>query len=203
MSVTVIIVNRMTYDLTKLCLESLLDAYPTIAVLLIDNGSKNGSTEYIERVSSEFDNVSCCVKPDPPFQHGNGLSLGASLCITPYFVTLDSDTVVNRGGWIEAMLGRFDANPNLFAIGNVITAGKDCVRKGKRDHRFVHPFCAMWDRGKYNELGKFMAAGQPACAICRRAIQAGYDLETLDGLTESYVTHKRGGTRLKIRRRHV
>ena len=141
----------------------------------------------------------------PPFQHGNGLALGASLCTTPYFITLDSDTIVNRGVWIEKMLERFDTNLALFAIGNVVTASKDCVRKGKRDHRFVHPFCAMWDREKYDELGRFMMTGQPACTICQEAIQAGYDLETLDGLAvrgkqTGYITHALGGTRLKIRR---
>lgn len=210
-SVTVIIVNRKTHKLTETCLISLFQFYPDIPVLLIDNRSGAGpALEYVKYAAATYPNVKALyiVKGEP--HHARGLNLGVERTTTPYFLTLDSDVTVLRGEWIEKMLQAFADDDKLFAIGHLCrNAGKDCVTppKGRQPKfNFVHPFCAMWDRVKYNRLGVVFAyTGQPACYICINAEQKGYHLANVNGIhphnktsVPLYVRHVWGGTRTRL-----
>lgn len=55
---TATIVNYRTQDLTAICLESLLSFYPVLQVLLVDNGSRDDSTRYIEQMARTHSNIS-------------------------------------------------------------------------------------------------------------------------------------------------
>ena len=57
-SVTAVIVNYRTKDLTETCVEGLIGFYPDLQVLLVDNGSGDPSTAYIERMALQWDNIS-------------------------------------------------------------------------------------------------------------------------------------------------
>ena len=210
MNTTVIIVNRKTIKLTRACLTSLFEFYPGIEVVLIDNRSGNDpSLNYVKSVAASLPNVRChqITSGDP--HHAQGLNVGVSLTRTRYFLTLDSDVTVLRGGWIEKMEGAFKADPKLFAIGHLCrNAGKDCVvppRKGQPRFSFVHPFCAMWDKVKYRAVGtKFAYTGQPACYICINAVKRGFHLKDIEGIhphnkvPDLYVRHVWGGTRTRL-----
>ena len=207
MNVTAIIVNRKTLALTKKCLESLLEFYPDIKVVLIDNrsGKDHPSLHYVKSAAAEFTNVRCHLITSSVPHHAHGLNVGVSLVQTRYFLTLDSDVTVLRGGWIEKMLAAFKSDRRLFAIGSLGGAGKDCTapqRKGEKKVAYVHPFCAMWDREKYVTLGrKFAQTGQPVCPVCIAATQKGFHLKGIKGInphnkgTNLYVHHVWGGTR--------
>jgi len=47
LDVTAIIPNYRTRDLIQIAVESLLKFYPTLPMIVIDNGSQDASTEYI------------------------------------------------------------------------------------------------------------------------------------------------------------
>lgn len=208
--VTVVIVNRKTRKLTEDCLTTLLEFYPRISVILVDNWSgKDSSLDYVKYADETYPNVNALYITSGEPHHARGLNLAAKNITTLYFLTLDSDVTILRGGWIEKMLRAFDS-PDLFAIGHLCrNANSDCSRppmKGEAKYSYIHPFCAMWSRIKYDELGtKFVYTGQPACAICIKAERMGYRLANMSGIhphnvssVPLYVHHVWGGTRTRL-----
>lgn len=203
MSVTAVIVNYRTLELTRTCVESLLRFYPSINIILVDNNSQDASVDYIRTCAEIHPNVNW-VKTRRNVGHGLGLHFGIEACTTPYVLTLDSDVEVLRGGWLELMLEAFEVDPRLFAIGDRGYCDYSGVRPG--DRPFVHPFCALWDREKYHELGQFDARGQPTSNICWAAAQKRYHMKSLPGIVSrygdpntDYVKHFWGGTRCQSR----
>lgn len=208
--ITAIIVNRKTRALTEDCLTSLLSVYPNIKVLLIDNRSNDESLKYVKSVARTLPNVRCHLITTGEPGHARGLNAGVARTTTSYFLTLDSDVVTLVGGWLEKMLKAFASDPKLFAIGHLCpNANKDCIappKAGQPKFSFVHPFCALWNRARYNKLGvKFANTGQPACYVCINAKKKGYHLADLDGIQPHnvvsgtlYVRHVWGGTRTRL-----
>lgn len=202
--VTAVIVNYRTLKLTRTCVESLLHFYPDINIMLVDNNSQDNSTAYIRTCAELFSNVDW-VRVKRNVGHGPGLAFGVKKCHTPYVLTMDSDVEVLRGGWLELMLDAFAIDPKLFAVGNLGHCDYSGVRPG--DHPFIHPFCALWDRVKYNGLGSFDASGQPVRNVCFAATKKGYHLKDLPGIRSrygdpntDYVKHFWGGTRCQSNR---
>jgi hypothetical protein len=188
----------------------LLSVYPDINVLLIDNRSGNASLDYVKVAAKTHPNVRChCITTGSP-HHARGLKEGVAKTTTPYFLTLDSDVVVLVGGWLEKMLQAFASDPKLLVIGHLCrNAGKDCIVPPKANQpkfNFVHPFCALWHRARYNKLGvKFAYTGQPACYVCIKAERKGYHLANIEGIHPHnmvpgvlYVRHVWGGTRTRL-----
>lgn len=206
--VTVIIINRKTLAHTQECLESLLQFYPYIHILLIDNRSgSDPSLDYVKLMASTHPNIDCLLITSGEPHHARGLNAGLADATTRYILTLDSDVVVLRGGWIERMVGAFVSDKKLFAVGHLCrNAGRDCIRPpvgGHSPYRFIHPFCAMWDRARFASM-RFGYTGQPACHVCINAEHRGLHLKDFPGIhpknigDDLYVRHKWGGTRDRL-----
>lgn len=58
MNLTGVIVNWRTRDLIKTCVEGLLNCYSNLELVLVDNDSQDGSTDYIRELAEVEDNVS-------------------------------------------------------------------------------------------------------------------------------------------------
>jgi hypothetical protein len=118
---TICIVNYKTLDFTRLCLRSIrkFTKYP-YNVLVIDNDSKDESLEYL-RSLSWIRLIERPVRADEPsggFAHAAGLDLGLESCHTKFFVSLHSDTFVQKEGWLTDLIGYFGSGEDVACVGS-------------------------------------------------------------------------------------
>jgi glycosyltransferase involved in cell wall biosynthesis len=192
-NITTVVVNYRTRDLTERCIESFLKHYPDIRLILIDNGSRDNSTEYVKHVSRDNHAVTCVINEKNRY-HGPAMDQGVKLSTTRYVFTLDSDCEILRGGFLEEMLALF-ADPNLYAVGRLVHMdryGFEAQAGRGRRIRYVHPSAMLLDREKYLTLKSFVHHGSPCIKNMKDAAQVGYKLR--DFPLSDFVRHYGRGT---------
>lgn len=133
--VSVIIVNWNTKDLLKACLASVFAdvAGREVEVLVIDNGSSDGSAEMVER---EFPRVKLqCNQMNEGFAKPN--NDGMRVAGGTYILLLNSDTVV-RSGAVAALVSFMDRHPDAGACGPRL------VNPDGSTQRSVKGFPTLW-----------------------------------------------------------
>ncbi len=117
--VSVVIVTFNNQDLNRQCLESLLGDtdYPHFEVIVVDNGSHDGTPELLRRVAASEPRVRIILNPDNKgFAAANNQALaiaeGDFLCL------LNNDTVVS-GAWLSTLVRHLQRDPRLGLIGPV------------------------------------------------------------------------------------
>lgn len=116
-SIIILSYNQLTF--TKGCIESIIDntAYPRYELIIVDNDSKDGSVEYLEKLSSQCDYIQVVFnKINKGFAGGN--NDGIRLANGEYIVLLNNDTLVTRG-WLTNMLKRFVTDDKIGMVGPV------------------------------------------------------------------------------------
>jgi glycosyltransferase involved in cell wall biosynthesis len=191
---TTIIVNFRTLEQTRSCLHTLRDAYPTLRVIVIDNGSADDSTEFLQDfgASDEFARV---IVNDKNLFHGPALHQGMQEADTRLAFLLDSDCEIQHGGFLEPLIEEFVRDPLLYAIGKRGYAnrwGYGPISERERWTYYVHPFAAVVDREKYFMLPPFMHHGAPLYRNMWAATKAGYHLSHVT--IEDHVVHRRRTT---------
>jgi glycosyltransferase involved in cell wall biosynthesis len=193
--VTVIITNFKTKRLVRDALATMLKYYPHVPVLLVDNGSGDDSTKYIKQAGEVFKTVTSLLY-ERNLGHGPAMNEAIRVATTKYVFTMDTDCVVKKGGFLEAMLEHFQANPDLYAIGwlrHVDRLSGVPAPNKLGFMEYVHPSAALYDREKYLTLAPFSHHGAPATANMREAHEAGYKL--LSFPISDYIHHLIAGTR--------
>lgn len=194
MNVTAIIVNFNTLHLVKQAYESLQRAYPDLPVILVDNNSQDGSRQWMRERGG--------IVLSHNIGHGPALHLATMHVKTPYFLTLDSDCIVNKDGFLEGMLPFFESGANTYATGWLRwmhrTTGipHDWHIAGTSTDDFVqyvHPAVGLFNREKYLTLKPFSHHGSPLLDNMLDAEAHGYQVGGFPVF--DYITHLIGGTR--------
>lgn len=193
--VTAIMVNCDTLHFVVPALTSFLSHYPTTHTIVVDNGSTDGSSDYI---SAHGPPVTAILLPEN-IGHGPALHQAITQITTPYFFTLDSDTVTHHGGFIELMVSIFDDDPNLFALGAFSLSDFGATRSGELP--FVHPSAMMMRRSLYLLGRPFVQAGQPTYFSMADARERGNRISGFP--IHNYIDHLGGGTRHVLKSRDV
>jgi GT2 family glycosyltransferase len=107
----VAIINWNTRDLLRACLATVL-AERAEEVVVVDNGSYDGSIEMVRR---EFPTVRLKVLPSNP-GYGAASNIAFRLCTAEYVLLLNSDTEV-RPGALAALTRALDARPRVGIVG--------------------------------------------------------------------------------------
>ena len=191
--ITVLIVNYRTLDLTRRCVESLRTVYPEIRMTLIDNGSHDPSRAFIREMAADHAQIDCILNDRNRF-HGPALDQGLKACRTPLALTLDSDTEVIKGGFLEEMTAFF-TEPQTYAAGQrayMDPFGYETSANTPLAFAYIHPSCMMLRIDAYLKLRPFIHHGSPAIRNMRHAVRAGYRLR--DYPIHTYVTHAGRGT---------
>jgi glycosyltransferase involved in cell wall biosynthesis len=186
---TVLIVNFRTLRHTRTCIETLRAAYPSVPLLVVDNGSADESTDYLKHLADADPATSVLFNGENVY-HGPALHQGMARITTQYAFLFDSDCEVMRGGFLELMLERFAAEPLLYAIGKrgwTNWHGYSPVDERQPHTAYVHPFACMVDREKYFTLPPFVHHGAPLWRNMWGARRAGYLLEHVP--IEDYILH--------------
>ena len=181
--VTALITQRKTKGLVQLCLESLLRFYPDLPVLLVDGASADDSTLYLRWAAAVYPTVTLWERPsaakaDEHTSHGVTMHEAITGHITTrYVLLLDSDVIVERGGWLEEMLAEYQRDANLYAIGTYMEVSRKNYACGWPDSPedilpYAHPSCSLIDRTQYLALkAEFTDHGAP-CVYSMLAAQA-------------------------------
>jgi glycosyltransferase involved in cell wall biosynthesis len=198
-AVTALVVNYRTLEFTQRCVETLLAQYPSLPLMVIDNGSEDRSTAFLRDLESERDNVRVQFN-ERNIHHGPALDQGMRLATTPFVFTLDSDCEVLDSGFIEEMLRQFN-DPQVYAVGELryknrfgytyaywYEDGKDRASWIP----YVHPYAMLVDRRKYFSLPPFIHHGAPCIRNMGSARSAGYSVSHFP--VYDFVRHHRGGT---------
>jgi GT2 family glycosyltransferase len=115
MRVAVVIVNHERRDLLVACLESVLaDAGPEATVIVVDNGSSDGSVEAARRLLSSSGRGSVLALPhNAGFAHANNVGIWHALEDgSDAVLVLNNDTVVERGA-LAALAGALDVGAGV------------------------------------------------------------------------------------------
>jgi GT2 family glycosyltransferase len=173
--------------------ESFLQYYPEVNLILIDNGSQDSSTAYLERMARDKERVSCIVNDDNLY-HGPAMDQGIGQSVTRYVFTLDSDCKVVKGGFLEEMLELF-AEPLVYAVGRLVYMdryGFEGEQSRSKRIRYIHPYAALLDKEKYLSLYSFIHHGSPCIRNMQHAQESG--LVVCDFPIDRFIVHHGQGT---------
>jgi len=195
-NITVVTQNRLA--LTRVCLESLL---PTLRdgmyVTVVDNGSTDGTPEYLDVVASGNDRVSVVTLP-----RNMGVAIAANcgwaFRDTDYYLKLDNDMQILAADWLERLLDvmenapevgmagyrffdKHEVRPVTLSSGHAFLRSSACGGGCALIPRRVHEVCGFWceDYGRY---------GHEDVDYNNRVMQKGFAIGYLDG-TERTIRH--------------
>lgn len=99
---TLCVVNYRTLDFTRLCLRSIrkFTHYPH-RIIVVDNDSKDESVEYLRSLDwIDLIERKGCDDGNGGTAHGRAIDAAFEQCDSEYFVSMHSDTFVQRDGWL-------------------------------------------------------------------------------------------------------
>lgn len=187
--VTAVVVNYRTLEHTRTCLDSLRVAYPALEVLAIDNGSADASRDHLVERAAGDPHLRVILNDRNVF-HGPALHQGVQAATTGLVLLLDSDVVIDRGGFLEVLVARFAQDPLLYAAGHrgwTDRFGYAPISRHQPHTAYIHPFAGVIDREKYASLPPFVHHGAPLYRNMWGARHAGYHLEHVR--VGDHVTH--------------
>jgi len=165
---TICVVSYKTLDLTRLCLRSIrkFTKYP-YEVIVVDNDSQDDSLEYLKRLSwirlierKDRNN------PSGGYAHAAGLDLGLANCHTEFFVSMHSDTFVQKEKWLSKLISCFGNDENIACVGSgkiEFTPIWKILLKRATDYRTFKRKLL----GEPDPIGKFRYYNRTICCIYR------------------------------------
>ncbi len=175
-SVIVLTYNKLAF--TERTLSSLEDftGYPNLEVILVDNGSTDGTPEFLSRWAAIHPYAKVILGPtNLGFSAGN--NVGARAATGEYLVILNNDVCLTDG-WLGTLLAHFRDDPKLGILGPVtntcgnesvvyigeyddvykmaiLAAGYTHARRGQRTPlRVANFFCVMIPRAVWKQVGE-------------------------------------------------
>jgi len=110
--VSVIVVNFNGMSHLEACLSSILNqSYQNLEVILVDNGSTDGSLDYARR---RFPNL-LVVENKENLGYPGGINRGAAIATGEYIAPINFDTEVDQN-WLASMVAFMDENPSVGAV---------------------------------------------------------------------------------------
>ena len=144
--VSIVVVSYNNADLTRACLDSVLhhSVHPNLEVIVVDNASKDGSAEMLERFGHPRVRV-ILNQENVGFAAANNQAL--RVATGDYVVLLNNDTVVPRG-WLPRMLRHLDDPQVGLAVAVTNFSGNESrIPVPYSTVEEMHPFAEqyMWE----------------------------------------------------------
>lgn len=120
---SVVIVTYGNRDLNRLCLDSLTarTEWPNLEILVVDNGSTDGTRELLERERARLHPRLRTILHAENRGFAAACNAGLAVATGEYLVLLNNDTVVTRGA-LTALVRHLSADPALGLVGPVTNA---------------------------------------------------------------------------------
>jgi GT2 family glycosyltransferase len=120
--VSVVIVTIDNLELNRQCVESLFErtAWPNLEVVVVDNGSTDGTAEYLSAARSRDPRLHVVLNPaNAGFAAASNAGLRRAR--GEFLILLNNDTVLHRG-WVSGLVRRLQADPSIGLLGPVTNA---------------------------------------------------------------------------------
>lgn len=189
--ITIVIVHFKTLDYTKKALESIRKFYPSIKIILVNNGNDEESKSFLSAFAQEDGNL-LLLTPGKNLHHGPGMHEAIKHVSSDWFLTFDSDCEILKSNLIEEMFQKVDEK--TYAVGEIIIMNKYgfFAREGEESFKYVHPKCGLFKREIYWKLPPFEKHGAPCITNQFEAQKKHYELKNFH--VDDYVRHKQRGT---------
>jgi len=151
---SIVIPHYRTPDLARLCLRAIrrFTNHP-YEVIVVDNHSDDGSVEALRQVRwIRLLARGPETEPEGVHAHASAMDLGTREARGRWLVSLHTDTIVRREGWLGALVGRLKASPNAAALG----AGKLDTDPG-----WYRAVKRLWDTHRIKSLLRRLAGLPP------------------------------------------
>ena len=103
------------------CLDSLLEqTHKDFEIILVDNGSKDGSLEILKKNYSEIK----IIENEKMRDSAKGNNQGIKIAMGQYIATLNNDTVTDRD-WLKNLVFTIESGPNVGMCGSKILSSSD------------------------------------------------------------------------------
>ena len=115
--VTIIIPNYNGIDFLKDCIESLRhQSYKNFEVLIVDNGSKDKSVEYLKCLESYENNLNIkVIYLDENLGFAGGVNVGLAASDSEFIILLNNDTEVFPD-YVEMLVNAIEKSEKIFAV---------------------------------------------------------------------------------------
>jgi len=195
--VTAVIVSLNTYELTRRAADSLVRFYPSIPLIMVDNGSIDQTPAYIQACGVARKETECVFLPQN-VGHGPALHMAAEKATTPYLFTLDSDCVVEEGGFLELMVECF-RDESVYAVGDLLyVRSSDCLMDTREPLAwpeftpYICPYMGLYRLSMYKQIRPFVHHGGPALFNMVDARERNWKCVSFP--VRDYISHLGGGT---------
>jgi hypothetical protein len=170
---------------------SLRSLYPTLPLLVVENGSHDGSRAKLHHLRATVSGLTI-IESDRHVHHGPGMHRGIEHAATDWILLCDTDCILYRDGVLEAMVQRM--SEATYMIGESQPVDADGFAAGSSDgtFRYIHPFFALVRRSMYAGLPPFEKHGAPCLSNEKAALRKGFGLT--DFPVREYVFHFGRGT---------
>ena len=189
-----VIINFNTGAMSKRAIDSFRKHYPETFLLLIDNHSSDGSTTMLDQELRRAPSITETICNVRNIHHGPAMDQALKHLHTQFVFFLDSDCLVEQGGFLEQMIHIAESSPDSYAVGHRIAMDK---RGFDTEDLFgaipyVRPYAMLIDRAKYLSLPAFERHGTPCLRNMRAAAAGGYAL--IDFPIQQFIQHRGRGT---------
>jgi glycosyltransferase involved in cell wall biosynthesis len=184
----------MTADLLKVAIQTLRTKYPQLSLLVVDNGSEDGSINYLlDLQKNDFKNTKVIFNKTN-FHHGPAMDQAIRYVSSPYILFLDSDTETFQQGWIELMIELIEKDINNYVVGKKVYMDKRGfdMLNSEMGIPYIRPICMLVRRELYLKLPPFIRHGTPCLSNMRTAAQKNYGI--IDFPVDKYINHHGRGT---------
>ena len=115
--VSVVILTYNNLDLTKACLQSIVERsdYPNLEIIVVDNASSDDTPAYLREFGMCHPGAKVILN-DTNLGFAAGNNVGLAAATGDYLVLLNNDTVVTRG-WIMTMLRHLQVDATVGIVG--------------------------------------------------------------------------------------
>lgn len=185
-----VIINYQTPDLIEVSARSFRRFYPSAKLMIIDNGSLDGSKEVIERIRDADPINTKTLFLNKNIFHGPAMHLALTKAKENFVFFLDSDTEVYKGGFLELMLKEFDSD-KIFGVGKIQILNKRGFPSKEGIESLMTAFM-MIKREVYFKFSSFEHHGAPVLKNFTEAQVSGFKLKSFP--IENFVKHKYRGT---------
>ena len=167
---SLLIVSYNGLDHTRLCLDSLArnTLYPNTEIIVVDNGSTDGSTEFLTAWAAAHPSTHVILNPhNAGFAAANNQALAAAT--GEYLVLLNNDTITPNG-WLPK-LTRHLADPTIGLVVSVtnFSGNESRVDVGYSDIEGMEAFAAEYTRAHAGQVFDIRVAAM-YCVAFRREV---------------------------------
>ncbi len=193
--VTILLPSFNTAELTKLCLRSLRKHTDCgrIKVLVVDNGSRDNSVEYLR----SLDWIDFCERAPVPgesgaSQHSSSLDMLMERVTTPYVLSIHTDTIVRSDDWLDFLLSKIKDDPQVAGVGSwKLSNWSPFKRAVKRIEDFIRFNIIFPLTGrKYDKEANFQYL-RSHCALYRTELVKSLTNGFRDGMVAGKSIHKK------------